>query len=242
MNYIKLLVSIRSVDEVFEVIEGGADIIDIKDPSKGSLGLPDFEVVRDVVKIVKLYGSREVSMALGDIKSYDKSLKYIAFAGGILNINYIKIGMAMSDYDEAYYIAKNIVDLLSSFREPTVVLVGYADFIYVNSIDPLKLIPIAKKVDAKGVMIDTYRKNNQSTFDLLSIEYLKDFVRKAQEVGLLTAIAGSLKQNHIPLCVKLGFNVVGVRGAVCIGGRNGRISKELVKMLKIEIGKYREIS
>ena len=34
----KLLVSVSNADEAFAAVEGGADIIDAKDPSRGALG------------------------------------------------------------------------------------------------------------------------------------------------------------------------------------------------------------
>jgi len=237
MKMPKLLVSVKNVDEVYEAVEGGADIIDIKDPSDGSLGLPDLEVARDIVKIVKSLNNRSVSIALGDIEKYSKYLKYLAFVGGILGIDYVKIGMAMKSLDEALYTAMGISDVLKSFSGTSVILVGYADFANIESIEPLKIVDIASKVNTKGVMIDTFEKKGLSTFEILPIKYLENFVKKAQDSNLLTAIAGSLKHNHVPLCLKLGFDVIGVRGAVCIGSRNSRISRELVKMFRIEISK-----
>jgi uncharacterized protein (UPF0264 family) len=233
----KLLVSIKNVDEVYEAVEGGADIVDIKDPNDGSLGLPDLEVVRDVIKIVRSLSSNPVSIALGDIRRYSKYLSYLVFASCVLGVDYIKIGIAMENLDEALYVATKVADISKMFSRTNVVLVGYADYININSIEPLKVVDIALKTGAKGVMIDTFEKKSLSTFDILSVEYLKTFVKKAQDANLLTAIAGSLKLNHIPLCVKLGFDVIGVRGAVCIGNRNGKVSKELVKMFKVEIAK-----
>ena len=39
MSQPSLLVSVRCVDEVAAAIEGGAEIIDVKEPSHGSLGM-----------------------------------------------------------------------------------------------------------------------------------------------------------------------------------------------------------
>lgn len=81
-------------------------------------------------------------------------------------------------------------------------------------------------------MIDTFRKGGATTFDMLSLDYLKSFVGRARERGLLAAIAGGLKVHHLHLCIKLGFDVVGIRGAACKGGRGGRIDKRQVELLK----------
>ncbi|MEM1525777.1 MAG: (5-formylfuran-3-yl)methyl phosphate synthase [Ignisphaera sp.] len=241
MHSIKLLISVKSLDEVKDVVEGGADIIDVKDPSNGSLGLPDLSLVKEVIDVVRSLGSKEVSMALGDVDKENKALNYIAFVGGVLNVDYIKVGMAVIDFDVATRIARNIADTVSVFPKLRIVLVGYADYLYTQSIEPLKIVDVAIKTEAEGVMIDTLRKGRWTTFDVLSLEYLRKFAEKAHEASLLAAIAGSIRIEHISLCMKLGFDVVGVRGAVCTGGRSGKISRELVKQFKLEIEKYKAL-
>jgi len=238
---IKLLVSIKHVDELEDAIYGGADIIDIKDPSKGSLGLPDFEILKNIVTKIKDLNTNnniEISVAGGDIKSYDYSLKYIAYVVASLNINYFKIGLAMLSRDLAEFISKEISKVLKLFNITKLVLVGYADYSRIESIEPLEIINIAKNVRANVVMIDTYIKDGKSTFNFLSKNYLQEFVKEAHRRGLLTALAGSLKKQHISNAIKLGFDIIGVRGAVCKGNRRGFISKELVEELKRSIKHY----
>ncbi len=60
----RLLVSVRSVEEVREALVGGAHIIDIKEPSRGALGAADADVIRAVAAEVP--PSIPVSVALGD--------------------------------------------------------------------------------------------------------------------------------------------------------------------------------
>ena len=47
-----LLVSVRSADEVAAALAGGADLIDVKEPSKGSLAPAEAEVVAAVIEAV----------------------------------------------------------------------------------------------------------------------------------------------------------------------------------------------
>src|SRR2546430_1416012 len=47
-----LLVSVRSVDEALAALEGGADLIDAKEPSRGSLGQADLDVLEAIVSKV----------------------------------------------------------------------------------------------------------------------------------------------------------------------------------------------
>lgn len=231
----KLLVSIKNVDEIDDAVNGGADIIDVKDPEASSLGLPDMDIVKNVVNRIGF--KKEVSVALGDIDREDKTLKYISFATAILGVNYVKIGLAINLLNKAEKIIRDIQEILKSFNKTKLVAVGYADFSTMNFVNPMSLIDIASKIEIEGVMIDTFKKNGFSTFDLLSIDYLKTFVKKAHDLNLKTAIAGGIKLQHISFCIGLGFDVVGVRGAVCKGKRSDKISKDLVLLFRKEIDK-----
>lgn len=234
---LKLLVSVKDVKEVEDAIAGGSDIIDVKDPNDGSLGIPEVHIVKDVVEAVRSKSNKEVSMALGDVTSENKVLKYAAFVGGILGIDYVKVGIATGDPGAAFRIAKGLVEILNSFDRIKLVLVGYADFADLGVLDPLKIVDIATRAGAGGVMVDTLKKGSTSTFDLLPTTYLETFVREARAQGLMAAVAGGIRLHHLPLCVSLGFDIVGVRGSVCIGWRGGRISRELVSLFRAELDK-----
>ncbi|WP_054850189.1 (5-formylfuran-3-yl)methyl phosphate synthase [Vulcanisaeta sp. JCM 14467] len=71
---VKLLVSIKEPGEILDAVDGGADIIDVKNTERGSLGLPSLGVAREVaLKIGKL---KEKSAPLGDVDHYDEYLAY----------------------------------------------------------------------------------------------------------------------------------------------------------------------
>ena len=237
---IKLLVSIKHVDELENAIYGGANIVDVKDPSKGSLGLPDFEVLKNIVTKIRIMNidDIEISMAGGDVKEYDHSLKYVTYIAASLNIDYFKIGLAMSSRETAKFVSKEVSKTLKLLNTTKLVLVGYADYSRIESIEPLEIIDIAEEARANVVMIDTYIKDGRTTFNFLSKNYLQEFVEKAHRKGLLAALAGSLKKYHVADTIKLGFDIIGVRGAVCKGDRRGFISRELVAELKKVIEHY----
>ncbi|RLG79909.1 MAG: hypothetical protein DRO13_05040 [Thermoprotei archaeon] len=238
---LKLLISVKHAGEVGEALYGGADIIDIKDPSRGSLGLPDLELVEEALSRVRNWstGSVETSIALGDVDRYGPELKYVAFTAAKLGVDYVKIGLATPSMEEALRISREASKIIKRSKKTKLVLVGYADHASVGFIEPLKVIDIAIEAGAGVVMIDTFTKKGKSTYDLLGLEYLRNFVEKARRKKLMTALAGSLKKEHMRITAKLGFNVVGVRGAACIGGRNGSISRRLVTELKEEIISFR---
>lgn len=226
----KLLITVWHLDELNEALYGGADVIDVKDPSKGSLGLPDLDVVRGVVSSVG--GLREVSMAIGDLSEYSDSLKYIAYAAALTGVSYVKAGLASGDISKCLLIASEVSKQVNYVGKPKLVLAGYADYSRSGCIEPLEVVRLAKEVKAHGVMIDTLIKDGKNTFNFLSRSYLEEFTEEARKLNLLKAIAGSLGREHIADCVKLGFDVIGIRGAACKGGRIGKISRELVAELK----------
>jgi uncharacterized protein (UPF0264 family) len=96
-----------------------------------------------------------------------------------------------------------------------VILVGYADYAKIGSIEPMKIIDIAAKVGADGVMIDMKSKGEDNVFDYLDPSYLSMFIEKSSSNGLIKALAGGLTLDDIDIAYRLGFDVVGVRRAVC---------------------------
>ena len=60
----RLLISVADAAEARIALEGDADIIDVKDPARGTLGSADSAVLREVVEVVG--AARPVSAALGD--------------------------------------------------------------------------------------------------------------------------------------------------------------------------------
>src|SRR6478736_6242224 len=61
----RLLVSVRSAAEAAAAVTGGADIIDAKEPSRGSLGPVEPTVLRAIAEA--LPGGTPLSVALGDV-------------------------------------------------------------------------------------------------------------------------------------------------------------------------------
>jgi uncharacterized protein (UPF0264 family) len=62
----RLLVSVRNAAEAAVALRAGADLIDIKEPAKGSLGAPTNQTVEEVVTTVA--GAVPVSVALGELR------------------------------------------------------------------------------------------------------------------------------------------------------------------------------
>ncbi len=88
----KLLVSVRSAVEAEAALAGGASIIDVKEPSRGSLGRADYSIWRQVRDALPPHAS--LSVALGELNEWFDSeareLPRNAWSG----IDFRKLGLA----------------------------------------------------------------------------------------------------------------------------------------------------
>jgi hypothetical protein len=116
-----------------------------------------------------------------------------------------------------------------------VVVAGYSDYKRINSISPFLLPEIGSKAGVDVVMVDTGIKDGRSTFEFMSEEELIRFTHSIRELGLESALAGSLKFEDLPVLKRIQPDIIGVRGMVCGGNRNSCIQQELVEKLRIQI-------
>lgn len=228
-----VLVSPKDLSEALEAIEGGADIIDVKNPSEGSLGANFPWVIRDIAILAKKYG-KEVSATTGDMPFKPGTASLAALGAAIAGADYVKVGLyGVRNELEAKEIVKAVVKAVKDYDSAKkVVIAGYGDYYRINSIDPLKLPSISAKYGADVVMVDTAIKDGTSIFDHMKIEDMRKFVETARENGLICALAGNLGWNHLETLKELSPDIIGVRTIVCESGRNSKIKKELVRKLK----------
>ena len=60
-------------------------------------------------------------------------------------------------------------------------------------------------------------------------DLLKQFTDTNRNLGLGTALAGSLKFGDLPVLKKINPEIIGVRGMVCGGDRTTMVQESLVK-------------
>jgi uncharacterized protein (UPF0264 family) len=94
----------------------------------------------------------------------------------------------------------------------------------------------AVKAGARGILVDTWRKDRRALLDHFSIERLASLSVGARAAGLLVALAGSLDGDAIARLAGLA-DVVGVRGAACRGGRSGEVDAGRVAELRRRVGR-----
>jgi uncharacterized protein (UPF0264 family) len=234
----RLLVSVRAEDEVAEALAGGADIIDAKEPAHGSLGAVSPEVLRGIA--ARLPPTVPLSVALGDFTAPD-AVRHAVAAAAVPRrraTTYVKLGFA-GERSEAVVTSLVVAALDSASAtsgRPIVVPVAYADHTNASSPPPEILFRAALEAGARAFLIDTCSKNGRGLLEWISLERLRALSASARSSGLLLAIAGSLDSAALDRVAGMA-DVVGVRGAACRGGREGRVDAVLVQRLRERLGR-----
>jgi uncharacterized protein (UPF0264 family) len=231
---VQLLVSVRSAAEVEPALSGGADIIDAKEPSNGSLGPVSRAVLTQIMQA--LPETVPFSIALGDFTSRTELAQAVAGIplrpGGARC--YVKLGFAgVSSPDRVRALLEQGCKWACRHETPLdVVAVAYADADLTGSLDPEQLCGVAVESRVRGVLIDTQVKSSGNLLTRMSLDKLAQLVATLQKAGLLAAVAGSLEAGHLAPLAGIRPDIVGVRRAACTGGREGIISSIRVRQLR----------
>ncbi|MBA3521766.1 MAG: hypothetical protein H0T90_04595 [Gemmatimonadales bacterium] len=233
----RLLVSVRSAAEAVAALEGGADVIDAKEPSRGALGAVSPAVLREIANRVP-HGV-PLSVALGDLRSpaeVRRAVAEVALARRSAPI-YCKLGFAQVDSpgDVARLLESAMLAMGSSIPSGLLIAAAYADHARAGALPPAAISRLAAEAGAAGVLLDTAVKDGRGLLDWLSVSALGRWIGEARGAGLLAALAGSLTMEVIPLVASLHPDIIGVRGAACDGGREGTISPLRVRRLKARV-------
>lgn len=219
----RLLISVRSADEAQIAADGGADLIDIKEPSRGSLGAASVDTIRAVID--RVGGRVPLSAALGEL--LEGVLLPPTFAG---QLRYGKFGLAgcarRADWRARWQRAINGLP-----PQVTPVAVAYADCRATCAPDPEDVMTTAQSLGCGAILLDTYDKSAGSLLDHCAIAGLRRFIQESHRASLVCVLAGSLGHSEIRKVLPLAADFVAVRGAVCAGDRGGPIDAGRVRRL-----------
>ncbi len=222
-----LLVSVRSAEEAAEALSAGADLIDVKDPARGPLGMAHHEAVAAVVAAV---GRKvPVSAALGE---WSPDILTAAHWHLELPLAYVKWGLAGYKGGPAWG-----EELLETRRQVPagveVVAVAYADWERANSVPPAEVARFAKRFRYRAFLLDTFAKDGKTLLDWMSPAEVAELVAGLRRGMVQVAVGGSLKLEQVKQLKEAAPDWFAVRGAVCAGGkRDGVLDPVRVKKWK----------
>jgi uncharacterized protein (UPF0264 family) len=220
----RLLISVRSALEAASAADAGADLIDVKEPARGSLGAADRDTIRQVVDA--LAGRRPVSAAFGELRDEQGGDP----ATVPRTLNYAKIGLAGCALDADW--AGGWQRWLNALPwQVQGVAVAYADNSTAQSPDPYEILRRACDFGCAAVLVDTFDKMAGGLLDAWPLAQLERFVEACRTSGRRIVLAGSLTEKTIRRILPLRPDFIAVRGAACSAGRAGTLDPEKVRHL-----------
>ena len=233
----RLLVSVRSAEEVEAALAGGADIVDAKEPTNGPLGPVSAVTLAEISRRVP--ANRQLSAALGDVATEEDVVAALAVTEGLSRHEpaFLKLGFAgLRSQELVSTLLTTAVRLTSMRRWPLhIIAVAYADTSRAESLPPHLFCRLAHQAGAAGVLMDTYAKDGKKLLDWWSPALLADWITEARGLGLLTGLAGALGAEDAAGLAPANPDVIGFRGAACDSGRSGRVSAQRVALLRSRV-------
>jgi uncharacterized protein (UPF0264 family) len=233
-----LLVSVRSEAEARAALAGGAAIIDVKEPSRGPLGMARWSVWRQVRGA--LPSPAVVSVALGELREWSETWHAVPPPVYWKGIGFRKLGLAGAgpSWREHWLDLRQRIeegsDPANPYIPPAWVAVVYLDWEAARAPEPGAVIDEAAEIkECRGVLFDTWDKTRRTAID----STWRPWINRAREAGRFVALAGSLDESEIRRLRSFEPNIFAVRGAACRGGdRNAPIDPDRVARLVAAAG------
>jgi (5-formylfuran-3-yl)methyl phosphate synthase len=230
-----LLVSVRNLAEARAAVDGGCDRLDVKEPLHGPLGMAAPDVIAEIATFSREAAGRDMpcSVALGELNDAPRIDAAFAFPRGVTDF---KLGPARLGTRRAW--TESWQRALGQFQRPSPnrirrVAVAYADWQRARALPPAEILSAAVEAGADAFLVDTCGKETGSLFDALSVDDLERLSAAVRRGGLMFALAGSLRFEHLAALVNLRPDVIAVRGAACEGQcRSAGVSSASVRRLK----------
>jgi dihydroneopterin aldolase len=220
-----MLASVRTVEEALLALDGGADIIDLKDPARGALGALDRDTGHAIVNAIA--GRAASSATIGDLPSMvPAEMLAAADRTSAIGVTFVKAG-----FFPAPTLAACIHALASLAQRTPLVAVLFAD------LEPdFAQIETLAECGFAGVMLDTARKSSGPLLSHLGLGTLAEFVGRARAAGLFAGLAGSLRERDVSALLPLDPDYLGFRGALCAAAqRNGTLDADALSCIRAAI-------
>lgn len=222
---LRLLVSVRDVDEALAAAGAGADFIDCKEPADGALGALAPERIRQIVSALRRRHPRlHISATVGDLPAQQPGAILSRVAGvAACGVDYVKVGLWPGERAAAIALLDALADCDADIV-PVLVADAGVDEVLVAHALALRAFP--------ALMLDTAEKGRGSLLERLPMPMLASFVGAARAHGTWAGLAGSLRIDDAPALLALAPDFAGFRGAVTGADRAAALDPTLVQRLR----------
>jgi uncharacterized protein (UPF0264 family) len=227
-----LLVSVRSEAEALAALAGGASIIDVKEPARGPLGAAPADVRSGIAALIERSGAAGaramLTAAAGELAESPDPGGWEDDA----RFEHIKLGlsrMAAGPWEAG--LDRWLGGLARPAGRSRVIAVAYADHERAGSPEPRRVLGYAASRGLTFLLVDTFDKRGGSLRSLRSDDDIRGLVEDARARGVKVALAGSLRPDDLGPLLRLGPDILAVRGAACRGGREGTVDADRVAVL-----------
>jgi len=221
----RLLVSVRNVVEAHAAIAGGCDLLDIKEPTRGSLGMADIDTIRDVAEYAPAH--IPVSAALGELAVWSGRSDLPALPETLC---YVKLGplcAELRDWRNEWTSVRRRFDARAAGRLNWI-LVIYADRCQ-SSDAAADITDFAADQRCAGVLIDTCDKSTGTLVDTALFREFDRIVSDLRAAQVKLAIAGSLSLQTLKQVMSFEPDIIAIRSAACEHGhRDGLVTRRAV--------------
>ena len=246
----QLMISVRDADEAEAALDGGCDLLDIKEPTLGSLGAASPEVWSDIlVRWETIRAERTlaeptqcsgVSVAWGELPDAESLLVGGGMSGWlesvVTRLRYVKVGLA--DQRDRHDTRERLRTLFRAIPPgPEIVLAVYADADRANAPQPDEVLSLALTLRSEGIpvaglLVDTFDKRHGGLLDLWTLDRLRTFRDRVKVANFFCALGGSLAVTDVPTVATVSPEIVAFRTAATDGVRNGPVQRNRVDELR----------
>lgn len=241
----KLLVSVRDPHEARIAAEAGAQIVDIKEPRHGSLGMANEKTIAECAAAVRSVQARRAqsqilcSAACGEVNEWSHR-KFLG-SGNLPQLDFLKVGFSGlardGDWEEKWdHVRELMAKSMPQVDVGNWIAVAYVDVS--NAVSPTidSIIAAAAKRGCGGVLFDTFHKGAQRFSDYLDEASLLNYLKQIHKAEMFCSVAGRLTMSDVSRLSQLPVDVIAVRSAACEGGeRNTAISAQRIRELQQRI-------
>jgi dihydroneopterin aldolase len=216
-----MLASVTGPAEAELALEGGADIIDLKDPTAGALGAVSPEIVRETV--ARISGQRKTSAVTGDLPMLPEMVRDAAETMAATGVDYVKVGIFPSEQTQEV-----VRGLRDTARATQLVAVLFADLA-----PDFDLIDTCADAGFAGAMLDTAGKGSGRLINHLDLLAMEQFIARCHARGLIAGLAGSLEAPDVPRLLPLAPDLLGFRSALCrAGDRRSELDSQAIAIIR----------